>query len=410
MRKHFFTALALILCSLSPKYGWTDSNEGLTDNDASYFGASFESTEDSEDTSETFFSTSFEKAGLNVGADYSGYSDCGQDNDCGGKDCSCGCCLRTIPYMMGDSMDAPIVFGFLAPGGDQIGVPRHYIKVADNNGVLPETRIGVGFNQYVNVPKTWSDTGVVRTETDISEYKLYLERAIYDGDFSFNLILPVYDTIDFTQTAFTGLTILGAEGTQFGNLAFGFKKLLRRTQTQAVSAGLQVEAPTAEDYSLFGLTIPNDQWFFTPYLGKQWTPNDRWYAQGFLSYRLHTGDNSGGGLSYVQAERLLIDGALGYWMFRNDYGRRFVTGLSPRVELHYTTYTENQDPLLFTSLYFNRIDMLNLTLGATAELANGATLASGLVLPMRQNTFPGGDLSTDTLMDWELILQYNLRF
>jgi hypothetical protein len=314
--------------------------------------------------------------------------------------------------MLGDSLDVPIVFGFVA--GDQIGIPRHFAKVADNNNVLPESRIGFSYNLYANVPKTWTRPGGnVLTEADISEFKLHFEKAFMDGDWSLNLMLPFYHTISFSQSTFTGTTITGEEGGQFGNLAFGFKRVLRRRDNHVVSGGLLIEAPTAQDYAVFGDTVVNDKWFLTPYVGLQYTPNDRWYAHGFASYRFRTGANESlvfPGTDFIQSERLMLDGAVGYWMFRQDNCRRFITGLSPTVELHYTTYTEDQNPLLFTAEWFNRVDMLNLTLGATAELVNGGTIATGIGIPLRQGRFPGGDLPTDRSMDWELLVQYNLRF
>ncbi len=106
----------------------------------------------------------------------------------------------------------------------------------------------------------------------------------------------------------------------------------------------------------------------------------------------------------------MVDAGVGYWLFRNDPRSRIVTGLAPTIELHYTTFTEDQHPALFSHVYFNRIDMLNLTAGATAELRHGGTVAVAMALPLRENTYPGGTLKTDRSMDWELIVQYNHRF
>jgi hypothetical protein len=50
----------------------------------------------------------------------------------------------------------------------------------------------------------------------------------------------------------------------------------------------------------------------------------------------------------------------------------------------------------------NRLDILDLTLGATFEFAKRLTLATGFTLPMR-----GGDNRT---FDWEFQLQLNYYF
>ena len=326
----------------------------------------------------------------------------------GGKGgCDACNCFGSVPNMIGDSIGVPIVQGF---GPNLLGLARHYTKVAENNNVLPQTRIGFTYNMYDNVPTMWNAAGNVLTSTDISEFKLYAEKKLGSGDWSVNIVLPFYHTVKFDQSA---AAFAGEEGAEFGNLAFGFKKVLRRRANYAVSGGLSVEAPTSEDtVSTGGSRVANDQWFLTPYLAMQYTPDDHWFAHGFASYRMRTGDNliDAGPLAFIQSDRLMLDAAAGYWMFRNDCSRRFVTGLAPTVELHYMTFTEDQTPGLFTTTYFDRVDMLNLTAGVTAELSKGGTLALAAAIPLRTNAFPGGNLATDRSMDWELILQYNKPF
>ncbi len=326
----------------------------------------------------------------------------------GGCYSACGC-VGSIPNMIGDSIGVPLV---QSAGAGLLGLARHFTKVAENNNVLPQTRISFSYNMYDNVPKTWSVPGNVTSVSDVSEFKLFAEKKLGCGDWSVNIVLPFYHTVKFNQST---AAVPGVEGGEFGNLAFGFKRVLRRRANYAVSGGLSVEAPTSEDTMGFGGAgrIANDQWFFTPYLAMQYTPNDHWFAQGFASYRMRTGDNllDGGPTVFIQSDRLMLDAAIGYWLFRDDCSRKFVSGLAPTIELHYMTLTESQsDPLLFTSTYFDRVDTLNLTAGATAELAKGGTLALAAAVPLRTNTFPGGNLPTDRSMDWELVVQYNRPF
>jgi hypothetical protein len=331
-----------------------------------------------------------------------------QDDGCKG---GCDCCPGIAPNMIGDSIGVPI--GVSADGGFTVfGLQRHFAKVSENNNVLPQNRISATSNYYFDVATSWGGpfgaNGVVLEETDIHEHKLYLEKAFGCGNWSVNLTVPVYHTVEFQQTAapFT------EEGWEFGNLSFGFKRVLMRGCNGAVSGGLLVEAPTARDSGFpgFGQFFRNSSWFLTPYVGAQYTPNDRLFAQMFASYRFRTGRQEGVGFAdQIQSDRLMLDAGVGYWLWRNDCCR-FVTGLAPTVELHYTTFTEDQDPTSFTSFYYNRVDMLNLTAGVTAELANGVSVALAAALPLRAGTFPGGNLETDEQMDWELILQANKRF
>lgn len=421
MKATWRSAAALALLAISSG-GWMDRVHGQDETDAGLAQQVFDGEESEEDSAELensseYFVAAYERSHeLGAGSGCSGENVCGDLYDGGGCDgschCACGCCLPTVPNMMGDSIGLPVVFGFAA--GEQAGIPGHYIKASDNNNVLPQTRFGVGINHYKNTAVRWTRPGGdVVEEKDLTEYKFVFEKAMADETFSLHLVLPLYDTVSYTQTTIVGGTLPLDKGTEFGNLAFGFKKLLRHTETGAVTAGLLTEAPTARGLSLYGQTVANDQWFFTPYLAVQRTPSDRVWAQAFAGYRMRTGDNAYTGIPgaphVIHQDRLMLDGALGYWMYRND-DSRVVTGLSPTVELHYTTFTEDGAPTHFATEWFNRSDMLNLTLGATAELSNGGTLASGIVLPMRQGNFPGSNLPTDRMMDWELIVQYNCLF
>jgi hypothetical protein len=131
-----------------------------------------------------------------------------------------------------------------------------------------------------------------------------------------------------------------------------------------------------------------------------------------------------------------MDIGTGYWLLR-DRSRTWLNGIVPTVELHYTTTLNNaalvnlpNDPSsiatptglrspagqnaqapVVTEVFpgsptvgntRNRLDIVNLTVGTTFVIANQATVATAVALPLR-----GGDNRT---FDWEFQLQLNWYF
>jgi hypothetical protein len=318
-------------------------------------------------------------------------------NDC----CRC----RFVPNMIGDSFGVPRVGGIAT---DFLNFPTHLTKAADNNNVHPYDRISFAYNLYHDVPTTFTGDPSIPTatgteDTDISEFRLLVEKTLFDGVMSLNLILPMYHTIAFQQTAGT----LGAEGSEFGDLAFGLKILLWETQTCAISTGLQFEAPTARALGFVGSDlIRNEAWYLSPYVGALWTPNDRLFSQSFLSYRARTGANPTDlGAEFATQDLLFIDSSLGYWMRKRE--GRGITGIAPVAELHYSTTTEDDALGSYTREFYGSREMLNLTAGTVFELRERHTLSLGMTLPLNDNPLPGG-LPTDRAYDWELAVQLNM--
>jgi len=315
-------------------------------------------------------------------------------------------CGPFVPNMIGDSLGVPRVFSTLVPGS-LLNFPTHITKVADNNNVRPYDRLSFAYNRYQDVPTTFDPTGAVLTQNDISEYRIVAEKNVLSGIGSLNVVLPVYDTVSFEQTSPNIAT-----GTEFGNLAFGGKLLLIDRPDMAVSTGLQIEAPTSRGFGFptVGQVTDNQSWYLTPYLASMYTRNDTFFIQSFLSYRARTGSdpvNFRGttvGNTYQQ-NLLFFDFAAGFWMLRAD--GRGITGIAPVVETHYSTTTEDDNPLTLTSLYYGRRDVRNVTLGTHIEFNQRHVLSLGYVLPLRDKPLPGG-MPTDRTFDSEFTVQFNM--
>ncbi len=195
--------------------------------------------------------------------------------------------------------------------------------------------------------------------------------------------------------------------------------------------------------------VSNDTWSLSPFLAVLATPgrNQRFFAQGFLQFDfpLNTSRVDYSEIALVNTEPaeirldslvtsaslreqmlMLADLGLGYWVVSNP-DAQWLTGIAPTVELHYTTTLNDADivhlPLAARSANLqavgpggvpipepnptvgnlrNRVDILDITFGATFLISNRAMIAMGWAFPLR-----GGD---DKVFNWEYQLQLNYYF
>jgi hypothetical protein len=270
---------------------------------------------------------------------------------------------------------------------------------------------------------------------------------------------------------------LGHEDTEWGNMTVILKAKLFQSCRFLVSGGLSVEVPTGQDENIlvtdFGgpstsratserfrdFFIRNSTVGLDPFLAFLAKPTNRWFVQGFLQvdipvnksgFRysetgvLATGEPLVGvpatGVTYVNAQPLPInvhgeiadqtlmhaDIGTGYLLAQNPC-RRWITGIAPTLELHYTTTLENADivtlpgdfatvinpanpigpqiqaPLPQIGNLRNRVDILDMTVGTTFFLGQRSTLGLGFAFPLRSNR-------DDRVFDWEALVQLNYYF
>jgi hypothetical protein len=196
-------------------------------------------------------------------------------------------------------------------------------------------------------------------------------------------------------------------------------------------------------------TVLNETWSISPFAAFIVQPTRRLFVQSFMQFDiplnkskiiysetplvnkepteiifdpLSTTDN-------IREQSLMqLDLGIGYWLV-NRPNATWITGIAPTVELHYTTTLNNADirtlpvaPKFAADSNFpngqrpitavetapqvgnlkNHLDIVNLTLGSTFEIANRATIATGFVIPLRGNN--------DRTFDFEFQLQLNWRF
>src|SRR6056297_2717155 len=144
-----------------------------------------------------------------------------------------------VPTMIGDTglLDSRI---FSRRGNAQAVFHNHNYKVAENNAVVPQDRIGFNFNYLSGVFNGASDGTSV--DHDLFEYRFFAEKTLFDSNLSMDLMVPFYYTSDYDQGDL-GIALNGPEtDTAFGDLAFGMKYLWLRNDRGALSAGFRVEA------------------------------------------------------------------------------------------------------------------------------------------------------------------------
>jgi hypothetical protein len=283
------------------------------------------------------------------------------------------------------------------------------------------------------------------------------------------------------NTVTTPGNTLGHEDTEFGNMTVILKGLIYKDCDSgwAFSGGVAVGIPTQQDAAVsvvdYGggtasepvstiqrlrqIQIANETWSLSPFLAALWTPNDRFFAQGFVQADLPLNSST---VTYtdqftrgfppsaaaalpppplgtlnppftvrgsVDEQTLLhIDWGFGYWIYRDRECSGWLTGIAPTLEVHYTTTLENADVLQLpgnstvvapvitnnTLTAFahetgpvvggsrNRVDIVDLTAGTTFELGRQATLAAAVTVPLTSGL--------NRTFDWEFQLQFNYYF
>jgi|GEM_PF-595080 len=345
-------------------------------------------------------------------------SDC-TDDTCHTSGCrshSCGCRTAPAPTMIGgSSLGVPFS---LSDNFEAHLFPNFYSRVAENNSAIPQNRVFFNYKFLNDVPIAKDILANARDyDSDFSHYELGLEKTLFNGNVSVELLVPFSYGPESSVPNTVGLQ---GSDVELQNIAFGLKALLLANDSKAISAGVRIEAPTKEDihFSTSGFTSPNEVWAVTPYLATLINLNDDLFFQAFASYRLQTDDftTSSPDLPLREPNYFDLDAQLGYWLYRNTGGSG-LTGLQAKTEIHYTgTFEPYQGP---TSPalpgVFGETDQLNLTTGLTAIMNDRTTITAGMVLPVRD----GSDLTrsgavrphpSDRFFDWQANLQVNYYF
>jgi hypothetical protein len=226
--------------------------------------------------------------------------------------------VASVPFMIGDTGSGTC----LSIGGLSTFTIEHptltcsRLNVAENNSPLPTNRNYISYRHFQNVTDVRVLTLFERSY-DVDSVTLGHERTFWDGLASVELRLPMERrlTSNFGSLVNTVAVppiidpFIGGRQNELGNLSMIFKGLLWETSDCAISTGLALTVPTAEDftynYSLtniadvqvfplpappttlretenFGIEIQNETVYLMPYLGWIYQPTSRFFHHGFF--------------------------------------------------------------------------------------------------------------------------------
>jgi hypothetical protein len=260
-------------------------------------------------------------------------------------------------------------------------------KITDDDSPAPRDRLYFGFNYYDNLGKAINEHFGV----DIHDIRVYretfgVEKTFLDNNASIGLRLPLN-----TLSADSG-SGLGGTNTDVGDLTIIGKYAFWRDRQSGdlLSAGLAVTAPTGPDNFASSSIHTIHSTLLQPFVGYIWNL-DKWFVQGFVALEVPTDS--------TDVTELFNDIAVGYHLYSNTSGDRWITGIVPTFEVHVNTPLNHRgafragDPA-------GTPDIVDLTFASTFQLRERSSLAVGFVTPV---TGPKP-------FDFEVMVQFNWLF
>ncbi|MEM6469373.1 MAG: hypothetical protein AAF802_07365 [Planctomycetota bacterium] len=276
--------------------------------------------------------------------------------------------------------DYQIALNLPVPDASSGGVGR--LKIAEGGSVLPQDRVYFRYNYFGDVAYTTGGLG-------ISRFTPGFERTLYDGLLSLEVRTP-FASGTATDVSTNGLASFGSTDTKFGNVTMYLKALLLQQDGLALSGGLGLSLPTADDVSVAMqgasplLRIDNQAVHLQPFLGLFHSHSDRLYSHGFLQFDFAASGNDtyvnfdGSGLTragtLTDRNHLFIDYGIGYWLYRND-AKKGLTGVIPTFEIHHTTSISDADAVVAGPL----------TIGGAAGDTSLTNIVAGTTFEFGQN-------------------------
>lgn len=262
---------------------------------------------------------------------------------------------------------------------------------------LPTDRI-FGFYHYFNNALQTQNA----RDQSVNRFTFGAEKTFFDGNDSIEIRMPFTTQVSQATSGFS----YDADG--IGDLVVSLKHLLYLDSDQALALGLAVSTPTGSDLRVFRrsavagsstIDLNNDAVHLVPYLAYQAAPDESWFFNGYVQVDTPTNGNTvrvtdaGNTETFKVTDQTLLylDAAVGYWWW-HDEEAEFFNGLASVFEVHYTTTlnkatsVSNANRTVRFGDSANRFDVVNVTLGLNAAIANNTQLRMGCVLPLRDGT------------------------
>jgi hypothetical protein len=299
-----------------------------------------------------------------------------------------------------------------SPGGPGGGVVVGRLKIAENNSPLPRHRIFLNYSLFDNVP-------LAQGGVTVNRFSPGFETTFLDDQASFELRAPFATTLGSTVLV-DGPLNMGH--VKWGDVFMALKFLLYETPQSAISGGLAMTLPVADDLHVRTrggkplVTIENEAIHLMPFIGWLHQSPNGFFTQGFAQFDFDSNGNSvavnvdGQGLAAVgrvqDTTYLQADWGLGYlhWVTPGRFGP--LIRVVPTVELHYTRSLESADFVETRDFRIGQakgdVQLLNFVVGSTFDFNNNSALTVGYVAPIGNGR--------DQLFDGELRAFWNRFF
>jgi hypothetical protein len=282
-------------------------------------------------------------------------------------------------------------------------------KIADDTSPIPQDRIMFDYSFFDDVP-------LVPGGVNVHRFTPGFEKTFLDGMMSFEMQIPCAVTLDSSVVQDGGNDLSHGE---FGDVALTLKSLLFQQDHLAIAGGLTLTVPTASDTNVILadgtplVRIVNRSTHLAPFLGFLWTPNDRFFLQGFYQVDVEAGgcpvlvNLDGLGLQGIgtlhDTTYQYVDLGLGSWLYRGParYGR--LTGWAWTAELHGSDSFSPTSPVVADNWQIgdsNSFDSWNVTIGTHLEFKDRSVLTMAYVDPL------GGGASRQFNGEFRLMFNY----
>ncbi len=304
-------------------------------------------------------------------------------------------------------------------GGIDPALTTGRTKLAEGSSPIPRDRVFFNYSYFDNAKLT--SNGIY-----VNRYTPGIEKTFFNGNASVELRLPFASTLSSNIDTSTGF--VNPTDFQFGNVTIYTKALLYQNSTFACSTGLGFTVPTASNInfrqgSQQTLRVSNDSVHLLPFVGGVYTPNDRFYSQGFLQFDFDSNGNrvysttdlqgvTGNSLNLIgrvqDAAFLYASVNAGYWVYRSDTpGTTGLTGFSPIAELHYNRSLQSGDQvaILGQPVYgqsSTNVEVLNAVIGANMLFGRSRILTTAFTTPL--------GMGVDRQFNGELRVMFNWYF
>jgi hypothetical protein len=336
-----------------------------------------------------------------------------------------GALPNPVPPSTPATYDAFLFYDYIVDANIVLpGYAVGFVKLTENQSPIPRDRVYMTYSYF-------SNANFYPTKADVNRFMPGFEKTFYDGWTSVEIRTPFAATLGNSQQLMPGgQGVSEYRDIQFGNMSVIFKSFIWETKTWALTGGMQVMLPTANNTFLNGVDVfgneiqsvyvANESVHLMPFVGGIWAPNERFFNQILVQYE----KDANGNLAYVnndfksgisgrqlnQAGRIFYPDFLylsfgtGYWLYK-DNTQNF-TGFAPVMEIHVNQGLGAYCPIHSGGYQLGPnlgvVSVTNALVGCNFEWGERSTLTFGYVTPLG-----GGE---DRFFDGELRALYNWRF